>query len=44
MLNRVKPNVEKSVFMYVSSKFNSNLVPFSPRVVRDSTLSPVDEC
>jgi hypothetical protein len=44
MLNRVKPNVEKSVFMYVSSKFHSHLVPSSPLVVRDSTLPPVDVC
>jgi hypothetical protein len=44
MLNRVKPNVEKSVFIYVSSKFHSHHVRSSPLVVRDSTLPPVDEC
>jgi hypothetical protein len=44
IVNRVKPNVDKSVFMYVSSSYRSHLVSTSPLVVRDSRLAPVKEC
>ncbi len=44
IVNRVKPNVDKSVFMYVSSRYSTHLVPSSPLVVRDSSLAPVKEC
>jgi hypothetical protein len=44
MLNRVKPNFEKSVFIHDSSKFQSNFVPSFHLVVRDSNPSPVEQC
>ena len=42
--NRVKPNVDKSVFMYTSSPYRSLLVRPDPLNVHNSTLSPVTEC
>lgn len=42
--NRVKLNVDKSIFMYVSSKFRSHLIPSLSLTIRDSILSPVNQC